>query len=111
MSARKLTGSSQFGQPVTVAASQTTLELSPDQCSIHKVGIEFRSPTAFKAWSEMTIALDSPQHGGKVNCSGVVIACNGNKHTGFNVSLLFTSLTPQAEQRLQTLARSTLGLS
>lgn len=110
MSARRI-GINSFEQPVTVEAPQTRLELSADKVVIHKSGIEFRSPTPFNPWSEMTIALQSPQGGGKVNCSGVVIACSGNKHAGFNVSLLFTGLSRQAQARLNSMAQSDLGVS
>ena len=91
-------------------APQTRLELSADKVVIHKGGIEFRSPTSFNPWSEMTVALQA-RDGGKLNCSGVVIACDGNKHTGFNVSLIFTSLSRQAQARLDTMSRSDLGVS
>jgi len=111
MSARKLDGISSFESPLTVEAPQTRLELSADKVVIHKSGIEFRSPTPFNPWSEMTISLQNPRDGGKLNCSGVVIACAGNKHTGFNVSLIFTSLSRQAQSRLDTMARSDLGVS
>jgi hypothetical protein len=111
MSARKLDGISSFEQPVTVEAPQTRLELSADKVVIHKSGIEFRSPTAFHPWSEMTITLQSPRDNSKLNCSGVVIAFAGNKHTGFNVSLIFTSLSRHAQSRLDTMARSELGVS
>jgi hypothetical protein len=110
MSARKIEISS-FEQPITVEAPQTRLELSADKVVIRKNGIEFRSPSAFSPWSEMTVTLQSPRDGGKLNCSGVVIACDGNKHTGFNVSLIFTSLSRQAQARLDTMARSELGVS
>ncbi len=56
----------------------------------------------------MTVALQSPG-GGKLNCSGVVIACSGNKHAGYHVSMVFTSLSKQAQTRLNTMARSDLG--
>jgi hypothetical protein len=111
MSARKISAISKFDHPVTLEAPQTRLELSAEKVVIHKSGIEFRSPTAFQPWSEMTISLQSPADGGKMNCSGVVIACSGNKHTGFNVSLIFTSLSRQAQARLDTMARSDLGVS
>jgi hypothetical protein len=39
-----------------------------------------------------------------------VIACDGNKHTGFNVSLIFTSLSRQAQARLDSMSRSDLGV-
>jgi hypothetical protein len=111
MSARKVDSINHFEQPVTLEAPQTRLELSADKVVIHKGGIEFRSPSSFHQWSEMTVSLQSPKDGGQLNCTGVVIACTGNKHTGFNVSLLFTSLTPQAQARLNTMARSELGVN
>lgn len=107
MSAKRLVGSS-FEQPVTVEARQAKLELSADTVVIHKNGIEFRSPTPFKEWAEMTVSLQSPR-GGKLQCAGVIVACSGNKHTGYNVSMMFTSLTKQAQTRLNTMARSDLG--
>jgi hypothetical protein len=111
MSARKVDSLNHFEQPVTLEAPQTRLELSADKVVIHKGGIEFRSPSSFHPWSEMTVSLQSPKDGGQLNCTGVVIACTGNKHMGFNVSLIFTSLSPQAQARLNTMARSELGVS
>jgi hypothetical protein len=107
MSAKKIMGS--FGQQVILAARQTQLELSTETVSIHKSGIEFRSPTAFHEWSEMTVTLQSPQDGAKISCAGVVVACTGTKHAGYHVSLVFTSLTPQTQQQLAVMARSPLG--
>jgi hypothetical protein len=47
----------------------------------------------------MTVDLQLP--GTKsFTCNGVVVACVGNRHLGFNVSLLFTGLTESAQQRL-----------
>ena len=48
----------------------------------------------------MTMMLQSSRDDGKINCSGVVIACTGNKHTGYHVSMVFTSLSRQAQARL-----------
>ena len=105
MSARKIeTGSLQ--QHVTIEARQTRLVLSPGSVIIHKNGIEFRSATAFSPWTEMTITLQSPADNGRVNCTGVVIACTGNKHSGYHVSMVFTSLTKQAQARLSTMAQT-----
>jgi len=61
--------------------------------------------------TEMTVALQSPQDGGRVQCSGVVIACSGNKHTGYHISLVFTGMSRQAELRLNLMAHSSLGAS
>jgi hypothetical protein len=52
----------------------------------------------------MTLALQSPLDGGRLNCSGVVISCTGNKHTGYHVSMIFTSMSKQAEAQLSALA-------
>ena len=86
MSAKKLTGVNSFQPAVTVASRDAKLELSADTVSIHKSGIEFRSPTPFNEWSEMTVALQSPQDGSRLSCHGVIVACSGNKHTGYHVS-------------------------
>jgi hypothetical protein len=101
MSARRaeISGSS---NSVTVEARQARLSLSPDAVVLHKNGIEFRSVTPFPAWTEMTMTL-SPADGGKVHCNGVVIACTGNKHTGYHVSMVLTGLSKQAEARLNAM--------
>jgi hypothetical protein len=109
MSARKLGSVSSLHQQVTVEARQSKLELSADTVVIHKSGIEFRSPSPFNEWSEMTVTLQSPRDGGRLNCSGVVIACSGNKHAGYHVSMVFTSLSKQAQTRLNSMAHSELG--
>lgn len=98
-----------MGNSVSVAGREAALALSADKVSVHKSGIEFRSPTAFTEWSEMTVTLQSPRDGSKLSCHGVVVACAGNKHTGYNVSMLFTSMTPQAERQLGAMARSEFG--
>jgi hypothetical protein len=110
MSAKKYTGGSSFEQTMTVEARQAKLDLSADTVVIHKSGIEFRSPKPFNEWTEMTVALQLPGGGdGKLNCSGVVVACSGNKHAGYHVSMIFTSLSKQAQTRLNTMAHSELG--
>lgn len=105
MSARKIDGASPL-QQVTVEARQTRLSLSPQSVIIHKNGIEFRSTTAFATWTEMTLTLQSPRDNGKVHCTGVVIACTGNKHAGYHVSLVFTGMSKQAQARLSTMAQA-----
>jgi len=52
----------------------------------------------------MTLTLQSPREGAKVHCSGVVISCTGNKHTGYHISMVFTGLSKQAEARLSALS-------
>ena len=108
MSARRADGSDAFSR-VTVQARRAQLSLAPDAVVIRKNGIEFLSPTPFPMWTEMTLELQSPLDGGEIECSGVVIACSGNRHTGYHVSLVFTSLSRQAEARLISMAHSALA--
>ena len=111
MSAKKFESGDSLQQQITVEGRQPRLELSPEAVVIHNGGIEFRSPTPFNPWTEMTVALQSPRDGGRVQCSGVVIACSGNKHAGYQISLVFTGMSRQAQSRLNVMARSGLGLS
>ena len=108
MSARKIEPGS-LQHHVTIEARQTRLVLSPGSVIIHKNGIEFRSATAFSTWTEMTITLQSPADNSRVNCNGVVIACTGSKHAGYHVSMVFTSMTKQAQARLSTMVHTKAG--
>ncbi len=108
MSAKQFVGGGSFEQSVTVEARQASLELSADTVVIHKSGIEFRSPTPFNPWTEMTVALQPPG-GGRLHGHGVVIACSGSKHAGYHVSMVFTSLSKQVQTRLNSMAQSDLG--
>ena len=109
MSARKIESTGPFQQSnVTVEARQARLSLSSNSVIIHKSGIQFRSPTPFSPWTEMTLTLQSQRDGGKVHCAGVVISCTGNKHTGYHVSMVFTTLSKQAQARLNTMADAQL---
>jgi hypothetical protein len=109
MSARKIGSIDSPKQKVTIEGRESRLELSTDAVSVHKSGIEFRSPAPFKEWAEMTVALQSPLDGGKLQCSGVVIACSGSKHSGYRVSMVFTHISEQAQVRLNSMAHSDLG--
>jgi hypothetical protein len=109
MSAKKFVNGGQFDKPVTVEARQAKLELSADTVSIHKSGIEFRSPTPFTEWAEMTVSLQSPVNGSRIACTGVIVACTGNKHVGYHVSMIFTNMTDQAQKQLGVMARSEFG--
>ena len=40
----------------------------------------------------------------KVHCNGVVVACDGDRNSGYQVSLLFTKLSRQSEALLSVLA-------
>jgi len=110
MSARQLGNVSSFQPQVTFQTRQTRLNLSTESVVVHKSGIEFRSPTPFSPWTEMTVELYSPRDNSRVQCAGVVIACSGNKHSGYHISMVFTGLTRQGQARLHAMAGSDLGL-
>lgn len=105
MSARKV-GNEELFQPVTVHAQATRLSLSAGDISIRKNGIEFRSGNAIPAWTEMTVELQTPVEPKKLHCTGVVVACTGNRHAGYVVSMLFTNLSRQSQARLNSLVYS-----
>ncbi len=105
MSARKASpASNELAENVAAGCRQVHLALASDAVLISKNGVEFRSPDPFPLWTEMTASIQSPAGGGEVICTGVVVACTGNRHLGYCVSLLFSGLTPQTEKRLAALA-------
>jgi hypothetical protein len=109
MSAKQIGSLGSVENSISVAGRQAALELSADKVSVRKNGIEFCSPTPFHEWSEMTVSLQSPKDGRRLSCHGVVVACTGNKHSGYHISMLFTGMTPQAEKQLGVMARSEFG--
>ena len=99
MSARKIDSTPSIPNHST----QTRLALSAGAVKIRKSGIEFRSKDPIPAWTEMSVDLQYPE-AKKVHCTGVVVACDGNRHSGYLVSLLFTKLSRQSQALLSVLA-------
>ncbi len=87
----------------------TTLSLPAGAVTIRKNGIEFLTARPLAPWTEVNLSIESPSEKRRVTCSGVVVACDGNRHAGYQVSLLFLGLTPQTQQRLESMALSHLG--
>ena len=67
MSAKKVSSLNPLVGSLNVSSRETTLELASDKVSVRKAGIEFRSPTPFKEWSEMTVTIYSSLDGRKVS--------------------------------------------
>jgi hypothetical protein len=105
MSARKAECTGSLPR-VTLEARQVRLSLSHDAVIFHKNGMEFRSSKPFSPWAEMTVTLQSSGNSGAIHCAGVVISCTGNKHAGYHVSMVLTSLSRQAQARLSLMAFS-----
>ena len=77
--------------------------------TIRKNGIEFLSAKPIPTWTEINLDIESPHEKRRVSCRGVVVACEGNRHAGYQVSLLFLGLTPELQRRLESLSLSHLG--
>ena len=105
MSARTV-GNAELFQTVTVQARSTSLDLSAGDIRIRKNGIEFKNHHNIAVWTEMTVELQTPQEPRKLRFTGVVVACTGNRHAGYEVSMVFTSLSRQTQARLNSLAFS-----
>ena len=108
MSARRLSNAGTVPASLGLETRQARLSLSHDAVFIQKNGIEFRSPSPFNTWTEMTVELKMRDNG-RVNCTGVVVSCSGNKHAGYHVSMLFTDMSRQAQSRLQQMSATRLG--
>jgi len=85
---------------VVIHADSAQFALPHHGLLLRKNGVEFHSPKAFPLWKEMTVTLRSPREGTQVRCTGVVVACDGNRHMGYTVSLLFLNLSRQSQERL-----------
>ncbi|MBI3192319.1 MAG: PilZ domain-containing protein [Pedosphaera parvula] len=90
--------------PLTVESAETSLSLASHAVRVRKSGIEFQCGKPIPAWTEMTVDLHSPRDGKRVQCTGVVVACQGNRHAGYTVSMVFVNLSPQARENLSLLA-------
>jgi hypothetical protein len=80
------------------------LDLPTDLVTIRKNGIEFLSPEPLAPWAEMTITLETPLDGQRIQCNGVVVSCTGNRHSGYTISLVFTDVSQRDQARLVALA-------
>lgn len=76
------------------------LTLPSDEVHVRKNGIEFRNNESIPAWTEMTVTLQGPNPARKVNFTGVVVACSGDRHEGYLISMLFTHVSRLSQARL-----------
>lgn len=106
MSARTL-GKSSF-RALVGELGPKVLPLPAGFFHIRKNGIEFQSSTPIPEWTEMTVEVETSASGRKVRCTGVVVSCSGNRHSGYQVAMLFTDLSPQGQARLNDLAAQTV---
>src|SRR2546422_10185666 len=108
MSTSKLDTSGVF-QPVTVKSDRTTLNLPQAAVRIRKNGIEFRSPTPIPVWTEMTVSLQSAGETKKGNCTGIVVARQGNRHPRAPGAQVLMRAPRHAEGRVDLVAHCALA--
>jgi hypothetical protein len=102
MSARTLHKSS--CQPFAVESGPRVLPLAAGFFQMRRNGIEFQSPTPISEWTEMTVEVKASIPGRKMRCTGVVVSCSGNRHTGYQVAMLFTGLSRHSPAQLDQMA-------
>jgi hypothetical protein len=76
------------------------LTLPAGAVRVRKNGIEFRHCKPMAPWTEMILALQRPGESKKMECQGVIVACDGDARQGYLISMLFTNLSPQTRARL-----------
>ena len=106
MSASKI-NSKIFPSTDQTSENHTLLNLAADQVFFSKNGIEFRSATDIPVWTEMTVDLKAKK-GENLTCNGVIVSCSGNRHTGFQIAMVFTGMSPQHQKQLDTFSFASL---
>ncbi len=107
MSAKKIDGIDGFS--LSSQPTQASLTLSATSVRVHRNGLEFHTDKPMTVWKEIAIALESPLTIKKIQCTGVVVACAGNRHAGYNVSMLFTHISKHSQELLSFLSAARLN--
>jgi hypothetical protein len=96
MSARKIENTSLGFSP----GPSQCLTIAANTVRIRKNGIEFRNSDPLTPWTEMTVTLQGSGLAKKVNFTGVVVACSGDRRAGYQISMLFTHVSRLSQARL-----------
>ncbi len=107
MSARTLSKPS--CQPFAGPPGPRVLPLSAGFFQLRRNGIEFQSSTRIPEWTEMTVEVRTSASGRRMHCTGVVVSCSGNRHTGYQVAMLFTGMTRHSRAQLEDMALPAAG--
>jgi hypothetical protein len=105
MKTTKLDTSGVF-EPVKVTNNELELSLPTHSVHIRNNGIEFLSSKEVPMWTELNVDLQAATEDGRIQCTGIVVGCSGNKHNGYVVSIIFMGITPEAQERLTTLVEA-----
>jgi hypothetical protein len=90
--------------PFAGPAGPRVVPLSAGFFQIRRNGIEFQSSTRIPEWTEMTVEVRTSASGRRMHCTGVVVACHGNRHTGYQVAMLFTGMSRHSRAQLDDMA-------
>lgn len=94
--------------PLAETPNHTSLDLAANEVYFRKNGIEFRTNASIPVWTEMTVDLHTAR-GQQISCTGVVVACSGNRHTGFLIAMVFTDMSPQHQRQMNEFAFASAG--
>ncbi len=107
MSAKKIDGIN--GDSFSSQPPQNQVTLSASTVQVHRNGLEFHTENPMTVWKEIAVTLESPLTIKKIQCAGVVVACTGNRHSGYNVSMVFTQISKHSQELLSFLSSSRLN--
>ena len=93
----------------SLQSGEAELTIPRDFIRFRQNGVEFKSAKPIDAWKELTVAFQSPGETKPVRCTGVIVACNGNRHAGYIISMVFLNLSRQSQEQLDLLAFSQLA--
>jgi hypothetical protein len=108
MSATKLDTTGVFSSTAAKTAP-TALTLPANAVRVRRNGIEFHAARAMPLWTEMSVELVASGDRRKFRATGIVVACSGNRHAGYRVTMLFMGLNARSEQQLNLLSFSQLS--
>ena len=83
------------------------VDIAGDHVQLRKNGVEFWSPTPVELWTEMTVAMGPSGDCLQKRGSGVVVCCDGDRHRGYRVNVLFLEWVPELGHSWKT-AKPTL---
>lgn len=89
-------------------ASQV-LHLSPQNTLVRNNGIQFHYGTELPRFTEMAVDLHDPEDGAEIKGKGIVVSCSGDRHKGFEISMVLLNLSETHRARLGVLAYSHLA--
>jgi hypothetical protein len=93
--------------PLNIQSPETTLNLGAGEYTLWKTGIEFRSATPLKPWTEMAVQLTTVADQKNLRATGVIVDCRGDRHKGYHVTMAFMETTQAAQQQINHLVLAT----